>query len=134
MARAYRFDHIHIRARNPAAAAAWFEIMFDAVVTRDTYPPGTLYAGQPRVTLQVGGMNVLIAPSHPDGTTGSAPVFPYFGLEHVGFIVDDVDAAVTELRAKGAEVVLGPVTRSARLRLAFLRGPEGMWIELVQQA
>ena len=131
---AYRFDHVHLRARDPAAAAAWFETMFAAAVTRDTYPPGTLYAGQPRFALQAGGMNVLIAPAHPDGVTGPAPAFPFFGLEHFGFTVDDVDAAVAELRAKGAEIVLGPVTRSAGLRLAFLRGPEGMWIELVQQA
>lgn len=132
--RAYRFDHIHLRARDPSAAAVWFETMFGAVVTRDIYPPGTLYAGQPRVALQAGGMSVLIAPAHPDGATGPAPDFPYFGIEHVGFTVDDVDAAVAELRAKGAEIVLGPVTRSAGLRLAFVRGPEGMWIELVQKA
>jgi catechol 2,3-dioxygenase-like lactoylglutathione lyase family enzyme len=39
---------------------------------------------------------------------------------------------VAELRAKGAEIALGPLTRSAGLRLAFIRGPEGIMVELVQ--
>jgi lactoylglutathione lyase len=41
---------------------------------------------------------------------------------------------VAELRAKGAEIALGPVTRGAGLRLAFIRGPERIMVELVQAA
>ena len=48
-------------------------------------------------------------------------------------VVDDVDAAVEELRAKGAEIAIGPLTRNSGLRLAFIRGPEGIMIELVQR-
>jgi lactoylglutathione lyase len=54
-------------------------------------------------------------------------------LEHIGLTVDDVDAAVEELRAKDAEIAIGPLTRNADLRLAFVRGPEGIMIELVQR-
>jgi lactoylglutathione lyase len=63
----------------------------------------------------------------------SAPPFPHYGLEHIGLTVDDVDAAVEELRAKGAEIAIGPLTRNPGLRLAFVRGPEGIMIELVQR-
>jgi lactoylglutathione lyase len=54
-------------------------------------------------------------------------------LEHIGLTVDDVDTAVAELRAKGAEIAIGPVTRNPGLRLAFIRGPEGIMIEFVQR-
>jgi catechol 2,3-dioxygenase-like lactoylglutathione lyase family enzyme len=54
-------------------------------------------------------------------------------LEHIGLTVDDVDAAVEELRAKGAEIAIGPLTRNLGLRLAFIRGPEGIMIELVER-
>ena len=47
-------------------------------------------------------------------------------------MVDDVDAACDELRAKGADVVIGPLTRDPGTRLAFIRGPEGIMVELVQ--
>jgi catechol 2,3-dioxygenase-like lactoylglutathione lyase family enzyme len=96
------------------------------------YEPGTLYAGQVRISMRLGGQTVLIAPAHPQDPTAPAPAFPYYGLEHIGLTVDNVDNAVAELRAKGAEIALGPLTRSAGLRLAFIRGPEGIMVELVQ--
>ena len=44
----------------------------------------------------------------------------------------DLDAAIAELRAKGADVAIGPLTRDAGTYLAFIRGPEGIMVELVQ--
>ena len=131
--RDYRFDHVHIRGSNPDATAAFFETMFGAEVKRDIYPPGTLYPGQARITMRVGGQTILIAPAHPHDPMTPAPAFPYYGIEHIGFTVDDVDAACDELRAKGADIAIGPLTRSAGLRLAFVRGPEGIMVELVQR-
>jgi lactoylglutathione lyase len=131
--RQYHYDHVHLRSPNPDATARFFETMFGAELTRDIYPPGTLYPGQERIAMRLGGQTVLIAPTHPHDPTAAAPPFPHFGLEHIGLTVDDVDAACAELRAKGAEIAIGPLTRSAGLRLAFVRGPEGIMVELVQQ-
>lgn len=131
--RDYRYDHVHLRSADPDAMGRFFETMFGAEVTRDIYPPGTLYPGQMRVSMRLGGQKVLVAPTHPHDPTGAAPQFPYYGVEHIGLTVDDVDAAVAELRAKGAEIAIGPLTRSAGLRLAFVRGPEGVMVELVQR-
>ena len=44
-----------------------------------------------------------------------------------------LDVAVTELRAKGAEIAVGAVMRNPGLYLAFVRGPEGVMVELVQR-
>lgn len=131
--RQYHWDHIHYRTANPEAIATFFETLFDATVKRDIYPPGRLYPGQPRISIQAGSQRILLAPKHPDDPTGPAPDFPHYGLEHIGFTVDDVDAACDELRAKGAEIAIGPLTRSPGLRLAFVRGPEGIMVELVQK-
>jgi len=131
--RDYRFDHVHLRSPNPDATAKFFETMFGAEAKRDIYPPGTLYPGQMRISLTLGGQKILIAPDHPHDPMASAPSFPYYGLEHIGLTVDNVDDACDELRAKGAEIAVGPLTRSAGLRLAFVRGPEGIMVELVQR-
>jgi lactoylglutathione lyase len=131
--RDYRYDHVHLRSSDSDATAAFFETMFGAEVMRDVYPPGTLYPGQPRIRMRVGGQSVLIAPAHPHDPTAPAPRFPYYGLEHIGLAVDNVDAAVDELRAKGADIAIGPLTRSPGLRLAFIRGPDGIMVELVQR-
>ncbi|HEX2942186.1 MAG TPA: VOC family protein [Rhodopila sp.] len=129
----FQFDHIHLRSADPEAMAQFFETMFDAEVTRGIYPPGTLYPGQKRIMLRVGGQKILIAPTHPHEAMTPAPAFPYYGLEHIGFTVPDLDAAMAGLRAKGAEVAVGPLTRDAGTYLAFIRGPEGIMVELVQQ-
>ena len=131
--REYRYDHVHLRSSDPDATARFLETMFDAEVTRSVYPTGPLYPGQQRITMRLGGQTVLIAPPHPHEATATAPPFPHYGLEHIGLTVDDVDAAVKELRAKGAEIAIGPLTRNHGLRLAFIRGPEGIMIELVQR-
>jgi lactoylglutathione lyase len=128
----FQFDHLHLRSADPDATARFFETMFDAEATRGTYPPGTLYPGQIRITLNVGGQKILIAPTHPHDAMTPAPAFPYYGLEHIGFTVEDLDATIAALRAKGADVAVGPLTRDAGTYLAFIRGPEGIMVELVQ--
>lgn len=129
----YRYDHVHLRSPDPEAAARFFETMFGAEVVRGTYAAGTFYPGQPRVYVKLGGQTVLIAPPHHDESTGAEPRFPYFGLEHIGLTVDDIDAAVADLRAKGADIAVGPMDYSAGTRLAFIRGPEGVMVEIVQR-
>jgi catechol 2,3-dioxygenase-like lactoylglutathione lyase family enzyme len=55
------------------------------------------------------------------------------GIRHVAFAVDDIDAVLTRLRARGAELV-GEVERYRdRYRLCYVRGPEGIIVELAQQ-
>jgi len=129
----YRYDHVHLRSADPEAMAGFFETMFAAEVVRGTYAAGTFYPGKPRVYVKVGGQTVLIAPSHHDEPTGAAPQFPYYGVEHIGLTVDDIDAAVADLRAKGADIAVGPMDYSAGTRLAFIRGPEGVMVEIVQR-
>ncbi len=129
----YHYDHVHLRSPDPEAVAQFFQTMFGAEVLRGTYAAGTFYPGQPRVFIKLGGQTVLIAPAHHDEPTGAAPHFPYFGLEHIGLTVDDVDVAVADLRAKGAEIAVEPADYSAGTRLAFIRGPDGVMIEIVQR-
>jgi catechol 2,3-dioxygenase-like lactoylglutathione lyase family enzyme len=53
------------------------------------------------------------------------------GYRHLGFAVDDVDAAVTALRSRGVEVASPPEdVPELGLRLAFIRDNNGNLIEL----
>jgi len=55
------------------------------------------------------------------------------GIRHVTFAVDDIDAVVARLRARGAQLV-GTVERyEDSYRLCYVRGPEGIIVELAQQ-
>jgi catechol 2,3-dioxygenase-like lactoylglutathione lyase family enzyme len=55
------------------------------------------------------------------------------GIRHVAFAVDDIDAVIAGLRARGAELV-GDVERyQDSYRLCYVRGPEGIIVELAQR-
>ena len=123
----FKFDHIHLRSPDPDATAAYYERMFDAEIIR------SMKGGKPRVDVKLGGQMVFIAPVGPDDGIADAPQQPHMGLEHLGLIVSDIDEVVAELKAKGAEFTMQPTTIRPGTRIAFLKGPEGVPIELVDR-
>jgi catechol 2,3-dioxygenase-like lactoylglutathione lyase family enzyme len=55
------------------------------------------------------------------------------GIRRIAFSVDDIDAAVAGLQARGAEL-LGTVERyEDSYRLCYVRGPEGIIVMLAEQ-
>ena len=55
------------------------------------------------------------------------------GIRHLTFAVDDIDAVLASLREHGAELV-GEVERyKDSYRLCYVRGPEGIIVELAEQ-
>ncbi|HKH13106.1 MAG TPA: VOC family protein [Solirubrobacterales bacterium] len=55
------------------------------------------------------------------------------GIRHVTFAVEDIDAVVAGLRARGTELV-GELERyEDSYRLCYVRGPEGIIIELAER-
>ena len=71
------------------------------------------------------------APPGPGGNRHAPANAP--GLRHVSFAVDDIDAVVAGLRALGAELV-GEVERYKDIyRLCYVRGPEGIIVELAEE-
>jgi catechol 2,3-dioxygenase-like lactoylglutathione lyase family enzyme len=124
----FTWDHIHLRSPNPEATAAFYERMFGAEVIR------TMQQGKPRIDLKVGGANVFILPVVPGDKTNPPPTSPYQGLDHFGLSVTGIDAVVADLKAKGAEFTMEPNNIRPGIRIAFLRGPEGVSIELLERS
>jgi catechol 2,3-dioxygenase-like lactoylglutathione lyase family enzyme len=55
------------------------------------------------------------------------------GIRHVSFAVQDIDDVLARLRARGAELV-GELERYGDIyRLCYVRGPEGIIIELAER-
>jgi len=123
----YTYDHIHLRSPDPEATAQFYERMFGAEVVR------TMQEGKPRIDLKLGGANIFIAPVAPGSGVNPPPVTPYQGLDHFGLSVGGIDAIVAELKAKGAEFTMEPTTIRPGVRIAFLRGPQGVSIELLDR-
>ena len=123
----FTFEHVHLRSPNPDATAAFYERMFGARVIRTTQE------GKPRVDVELGGMQVFIAPVPPDGKTADPPTSPYQGLDHFGLTVSGIDAIAAELKAKGVKFTKEPTTVRPGVRICFIRAPEGVSIELIDR-
>jgi lactoylglutathione lyase len=121
------FDHIHLFTRNPEATAAFYERMFGAEVIRTTPQ------GKPRIDLKLGGANIFILDVSQDPKAVAGPAHPYQGLDHFGLEVKNIDTVCADLKAKGAVFTRGPETIRPGTRIAFLTGPEGVSIELLER-
>jgi catechol 2,3-dioxygenase-like lactoylglutathione lyase family enzyme len=123
----FTYEHIHLRSPDPEATAQYYANMFDAEIIRSKQADGSS-----RIDLDLGGQKVFIALAQP-GKTNVAPMAPYFGLEHIGLTVTDIDGIFAELKTKGADFTMEPTTVRPGVRIAFLRGPEGVLVELIQR-
>ncbi|HWE50443.1 MAG TPA: VOC family protein [Bryobacteraceae bacterium] len=55
------------------------------------------------------------------------------GIRHLAFAVQDIDAVVARLRARGAELIGELARYRDSYRLCYVRGPEGIIIELAER-
>ncbi len=66
------------------------------------------------------------------GGDGHAPANT-LGIRHLAFAVDDIDAAVVAVQASGGELVGEVANYKGVYRLCYVRGPEGIIVELAEQ-
>jgi methylmalonyl-CoA/ethylmalonyl-CoA epimerase len=127
--------HVAISVPNAEESAAWYKKMFGfEVVTRMTQGEGDkkmfivhIKRGNCYIELfQVTGAKPL--PEYRRDPTADLGVH---GTVHFAFQVPDVPAAVKELKAKGAEIAMGPVDTTG-VAFVFIRDNAGNTFELIQ--
>jgi catechol 2,3-dioxygenase-like lactoylglutathione lyase family enzyme len=117
------WDHVHLRSPDPEATAAWLEDILGGEIIR----------GPGRIDVKLGGANVFIAPVTAGDGVNTPPVTPYQGLDHFGLTVKDIDAVAAEIKAKGVEFTKEPTTIRPGVRICFIRGPQGISVELLER-
>ena len=122
----YQFHHIHVFCSDLDATERWFTEGVGATVVNRADSRGVT-----GVTLNLGGASVLLRPAREGEVLASAGARS-FGVDHFGLRVDDVDATVEALRARGVFIEVEPWDFSPGSRIAFIKGPDEVRIELVQ--
>ena len=129
---ALRFDHVHLQSSGPDATAGFFEPMFNAEITLGIYPPGTLYPGRMRIMRKVGGQKTLIAPPRPHEPKTCPAVSVSragaFRVHRPGPGHNNRGTARQRPEYRGETS-----SRDAELYWAFIRGPDGIMVELVEK-
>lgn len=122
----YACDHVHLRSRDAVKAAAFYVETFGATeVKRVGVDPVQ------RMVLDLGGLTVFIEQAPVE--TAPAAQTPCLGIEHIGLRVADIDAAMADLAARGVPVRMGITERGPGLRIAFVEGPDGALIEILER-
>ena len=78
------------------------------------------------------GLTIFIARA--DDQVPPGPADPHLGLDHFGFRVENLDEAVAELKSKGAEFAVEPYTLRPGVKIAFVRAPGDVRIELLERS
>lgn len=115
------FEHVHIQAKDAAAAAHWFADMLGAEIIH----------GPVRAEARVGGLRIFIEQAV-EGLSPE-PAHPHGGLDHIAFNVTGLEDVVAGLKAKGGVFTKDITSPRPGLKISFLAGPDGMSIELLER-
>lgn len=118
--------HTRMRVDDLERTIAFYrDVLGLEVVERHESPRGSRLA-----FLKASGSDELIEIcSYP----AAGPVRVQEDLVHLAFEVDDLDAAIAELSAKGVPITDGPTTTSSGTRFAFIDAPEKYEVELIER-
>jgi catechol 2,3-dioxygenase-like lactoylglutathione lyase family enzyme len=128
----YRINHIHLKAADPRKTAEWYVAAFAFKIVGDEIRVfGDRFI---RCLSADGGMAVNISGARTGERLGPGDAGAHHGLEHFGFDSEDIKADIRRLEAQGATLLEGPIQVPDGPRIAFLRAPDDVRIELVQFA
>ncbi len=135
-----RFAHVHLLSADPTAAGEWY-VKHLGARQRAGAPP--TFRGSPWATLMVNNVNLIIFP-RPLGLHYEDPKYEKMKLvptrgrvvDHLAFSYADLDRALERLEKEGVKILDRPAAKRSAVgaRRAFLEGPDGMLIELVEDA
>jgi len=122
----YRYHHFHLICSNLEDTEKFFtQILGAKLIERRKF--GTADGA----TLDLNGTTVNLRVKRGDDNIIGDSLQPRYGYDHLGLEVEDVDAAYKELKEKGITFTISP-TDVVNGRMAFLKGPDGITIELFQ--
>jgi catechol 2,3-dioxygenase-like lactoylglutathione lyase family enzyme len=121
-------DHIHFICGDVEEAVKYFKNVFEAKETSR----GEI-RGFPVVRVDVKGSIVALMGTAP-GSSQLVPGKGSRGLDHIGFIVKDLEKTVEDLKKRGAKFSIGPTAAGPGVKFAFVDGPDGVRIELLERA
>ena len=126
---AYEFNHVHLKASDPEKTANWYVKAFNFKIISDTVRP----VGDRFVRCETSdGIVVNISSARTNEQMGNGDATAHWGLEHFGINVDDMDAEIKRLEGLGAELIEGPIDAASGMRIAFIKAPDDVRIELLQ--
>jgi catechol 2,3-dioxygenase-like lactoylglutathione lyase family enzyme len=123
------FDHVHLVSQDPRAAADWYADKLGGKIVRSVE-----LRGAPQVYVSIGGALVIVRGQRTAEAAAAKPGLQW-GVDHFGLQVKgDFDGFCAELRSKGVAFSLEPTDFNATTRIAFIKAPDGVSVELLRRS
>ena len=122
------FDHVHLVSKDPQATARWYADKLGAEIVRSVE-----VRGAPQIYVAFGHAMVIVRGQRPAEAAAEKPGLQW-GVDHFGLQVKgDFDGFCTGLRGKGVEFSLEPTDFNPTTRIAFIKAPDGVSVELLNR-
>ena len=115
--------HIVLLAPDPQATAAWYQAVLGAELVSAT---------DSAYRLRFGSVELLVEGERADEMPLPASAQPRLGLDHLVFLVSDLDALIAAAQRHGARVFDDTDDDAPGRRAATVVGPEGVRIQLIE--
>ena len=116
----FRFDHVHLYSPDPVKAADFYVQMFGAekLEVRQESAEHTV------VELSLDGIKIIVSsPWDADSDT--------YGLDHLGLVTEDLDAAIAELKSKGVKFIMDKTSLPVA-DISFLNASDNAIVEVIE--
>lgn len=122
------FDHVHLVSDDPNTSAQWYVDKLGGCIAKSAEVKGA-----PQIYVSLGGFMVIVRGQRPAEQAAGKPGLEW-GLDHFGMRVQgDFDGYCAELKRKGVAFSLEPTDINPTTRIAFIKAPDGVSIELLNR-
>jgi catechol 2,3-dioxygenase-like lactoylglutathione lyase family enzyme len=123
----WQYDHTHFKCTDPEKTIAFFKENFGA-----TEVARVMSGTMPITTLEIGGLWYNFSPQRNDETAAKASG-PVYGVYHIALKTKDLDAEAAKMKARGVKFTQDVTQPNPKMKMAFVEGPDGISIELLQR-
>ena len=120
-------DHIHCVHKDVEGAVNFYKTVLGAVETSRIDR-----GGAPQITLDIQGADLILRGRRDNENPAEIPLeWPRYGIDHFAFRVEEnLEAALNNIREQGGIVLAEGDVED--LTFAYIQGPEGVVIELLE--
>jgi catechol 2,3-dioxygenase-like lactoylglutathione lyase family enzyme len=124
----FGFDHVHLVGSDLDTSERFYSEMFGAESLGRQDAGGAV-----NVRMRLDGVLLFIRSPRPaESPDGDGEQIRYT-YDHFGVVVQDLAAAIDELRSKGVKILQEPRTARPGTHVAFVEGPDHTRIEVLQR-
>jgi predicted enzyme related to lactoylglutathione lyase len=125
---AWSYDHVHLKASDLDETIGFYQKNFGAEKKFSMEIRGMAIVG-----MDINGMTLLISDTAEGENPKPGSAEPQFGLIHFGLRCDDLEGKAQELKGNGVEFTMDPTEIGGGTKIAFVKAPDEVLIELLQR-